>query len=136
MTMDSLLKMMGQLSKKHMDSWTLNDKYVDVKLTRRNRHQRVYLSLRGEYYFFTSVIMGSTAVTKSDRKWSDLALMAWRRNADHEIVNFAFDKKDRLVGVIRHPAKYLDPEELELYITTLTYECDRFEYLISGSDRF
>ena len=134
--MDILLKMMRQLSKKHMDSWTLNDKYVDVKLTRRNRHQRVYLSLREEYYFFTSVIMGSTAVTKSDRKWSDLALMAWRRNADHEIVNFAFDKKDRLVGVIRHPAEYLDPEELELYITTLTYECDRFEYLISGRDRF
>jgi hypothetical protein len=80
--------------------------------------------------------MGSTSVTKTDRKWNALALMAWRRNADHEIVNFAFDKKNRLVGVIRHPAEYLDPEELELYITTLTYECDRFEYLISGSDRF
>jgi len=134
--MDTLLTMMGQLSKKHMDSWTLNDKYVDVKLTRRNRHQRVYLSLRGQYYFFTSVIMGSTAVTKNDRKWSDLALMAWRRNADHEIINFAFDKYNRLVGLIRHPAKYLDSEELEFYITTLTYECDRFEYLISGSDKF
>ena len=134
--MYKLLKMMRQLSKKHKDSWTLHDKCVDVKLSRRKRHQRVYLRLRGQYYFFISVVMGSTAVTKSDRKWSDLALMAWRRNTDHEIVNFAFDKKDRLVGVIRHPAEYLDPEELELYITTLTYECDRFEYLISGSDRF
>jgi hypothetical protein len=134
--MDRLLKMVRQLSKKHKDSWTLYDKYLDVKLSRRQRHQRVYLRLRGQYYFFASVVLGSAAVTKSDRKWSDLALMAWRRNADHEIVNFAFDKKDRLVGVIRHPAEYLDPEELELYITTLTYECDRFEYLISGSDRY
>ena len=30
--MDKLLKMMRQLSKKHKDSWTLHDKYVDVKL--------------------------------------------------------------------------------------------------------
>ena len=134
--MDKLLKMMRQLSKKHKNSWTLHDKCVDVKLSRRKRHQRVYLRLKGQYYFFISVVMGSTSVTKTDRKWNALALMAWRRNADHEIVNFAFDKKNRLVCVIRHPAEYLDHEELELYITTLTYECDRFEYLISGSDRF
>ena len=134
--MDKLLKMVRQLSKKHKDTWTLHDKCVDVKLSIRKRHQRVYLRLKGKYYFFISVVMGSTSVTKTDRKWNALALMAWRRNADHEIVNFAFDKKNRLVGVIRHPAEYLDPEELELYITTLTYECDRFEYLISGSDRF
>ena len=134
--MDKLLKMVAQLSKKHKETWTLHDKCVDVKLSRRKRHQRVYLRLKGQYYFFISVVMGSTSVTKTDRKWNALALMAWRRNADHEIVNFAFDKKNRLVGVIRHPAEYLDPEELELYITTLTYECDRFEYLISGSDRF
>jgi len=134
--MDKLLKMMRQLSKKHNDVWTLHDKHVDVKLSRRKRHQRVYLKLIGKYYFFISVVMGGISVTRNDRKWNDLALMAWRRNADHEIVNFAFDKTNRLVGVIRHPAKYLDPEELEFYITTLTYECDRFEYLISGSDRF
>ena len=134
--MDKLLKMVRQVSKKHKDTWNLHDKCVHVKLSRRKRHQRVYLRLKGQYYFFISVVMGSTSVTKTDRKWNALALMAWRRNADHEIVNFAFDKKNRLVGVIRHPAEYLDPEELELYITTLTYECDRFEYLISGSDRF
>ncbi|RLC31797.1 hypothetical protein DRH13_02530 [Candidatus Woesebacteria bacterium] len=134
--MDKLLKMVRQLSKKHKDSWILHEKYVDVKLTRRKRHQRVYLRLIGQYYFFVSVVMGSIAVTKNNRKRSDLARMAWRRNADHEIVNFAFDKKNRLVGVIRHPAKYLDPEELELYITTLTYECDRFEFMISGRDTF
>ena len=134
--MDKLLKMVRQVSKKHKDTWNLHDKCMDVKLSRRKRHQRVYLRLKGQYYFFVSVVMGSTSVTKTDRKWNALALMAWRRNADHEIVNFAFDKKNRLVGVIRHPAEYLDPEELELYITTLTYECDRFEYLISGSDRF
>jgi len=134
--MDKLVKMVKQLSKKYKKTWTLHDRYMDVKISRRKRHQRVYLRFIGQYYFFISVVMGSAAVKKNERNWNELALMAWNRNADHEIVNFAFDNKDRLVGVIRHPAKYLDPEELELYINTLTYECDRFEYLISGRDRF
>jgi hypothetical protein len=133
---EKLQKMLKPLSKKHKDIWTVHDRYVDVKLSLRNRHQRVYLKLIGHYYFFISVVMGHAAVTKDEERWNELALMAWRRNADHELVNFAFDKRDRLVGLIRHPADYLDPEELELYITTLTYECDRFEYMISGSDRF
>jgi len=62
--------------------------------------------------------------------------MAWQRNADHELVTLELDKHDRLVGLIRHPAEYLDPEELEHYIITLTRECDRFEYLLVGQDRF
>lgn len=134
--MEKLQKMMEPLSKKYKDSWILNGRYVDVKLRRRKRHQRVYLRREGKYYSFVSVIMGSAAVTKSTQTWNELALMAWHRNAEHEIVNFAFDQKNRLVGVIRHPAMYLDPEELELYIAALTHECDRFEYLISGRDRF
>jgi len=134
--MDKLAQMVRMLSKKHKDSWTPHNKYVDVKLSLRKRHHRVYLKHVGKYYFLISVIMGSAAVTKSEQRWNELILMAWRRNADHEIVNFTFDKQNRLVGIIRHPANYLDPEELELYITTLTYECDRFEFLISGSDKF
>jgi len=134
--MDNLLKMMRQLSKKHKDDWTFQDKHVDVKLNRRGRRQRVYLRHRGEYYYFVSAILGGSTVKKSEQRRRELALMAWRRNADHEVVNFAFDNKDSLVGVIRHPEDHLDPEELEFYITILTYECDRFEFLISGSDTF
>jgi len=37
---------------------------------------------------------------------------------------------------IRHPADHLDLEELELYIFNLAFECDRFEFIISGGDRF
>lgn len=134
--MNKLQKMMRQLSENYKNSWILCERYVDVKLSRRKRHQRVYLRREGKYYTFISVVMGSVAVTKNTRTWNELALMAWQRNADHEIVNFAFDKTNRLVGIIRHPAEHLDPKELELYIITLTYECDRFEYLISGRDRF
>jgi len=84
----------------------------------------------------TSVIVGATRVTKSVKRCRELARLAWRRNAEHEVVTFAFDRRDRLVGQIRHPAEHLDSEELELYVTTLARECDRFEYLLSGSDAF
>ena len=80
--------------------------------------------------------MGSAAVKKNIKRRNELVLMTWQRNADHELVTFAFDKQDRLLGLIRHPAEHLDPEELEHYILTLTRECDRFEYLLAGQDRF
>lgn len=134
--MDRLLKMMRKLAKTHKENWTLKEKHVDIKLVRRGRHQRVYMSLKGGFYYFYSVVMGSTAVKKNMQRWNELTLLAWQRNANHELVTFAFDKYDRMIGLIRHPAKYLDLEELELYITTLAFECDRFEFMISGGDRF
>ena len=134
--MDNLLKMLRKLIRKNREIWSLTDKYVDVQLGRSTRHQRVYLYFKGGFYYFKSVVMGSIAVRKNKQRWNELVLMAWQRNADHELVNFAFDNQDRLVGLICHPAEHLDPEELELYINTLANECDRFEYLLAGKDKF
>ena len=134
--MDDLLKMMRKLARKNRETWSLTDNYVNVQISKGTRKQRVYLFLKNGYYFFTSVVMGSMTVTKNVKNWNELALVAWQRNSDHELVNFTFDKKDRLIGLIRHPAEYLDPEELEHYINTLANECDRFEYLLAGGDRF
>ena len=134
--MERLQKMMRQLSNKHKENWKLHEKYVEVQLGKGMRHQRVYMYLKNGFYFFKSVVLSSAAVRANKQKWNELALIAWQRNADHELITFAFDKHDRLVGLIRHPAEYLDPKELELYITTLTRECDRFEYLVAGGDKF
>ena len=134
--MDRLLKMMHKLAKTHKKNLILEEHYVDIKLIRRDRHQRVYMSFEDGFYSFYSVVLGSTAVKKNMQRWNELALMAWQRNADHELVTFAFDKYDRLIGHIRQPADYLDLEELELYIFNLAFECDRFEFMISGGDRF
>jgi hypothetical protein len=90
--MDRLLKMMGRLAKKHKENWVLKKQYVDIKLDRRKRHQRVYMSLEDGFYSFYSVVMGSTAVKKNYQRWNELTVMAWERNSNHEIVTFAFDK--------------------------------------------
>jgi len=51
-----------------------------------------------------------------------------------DLVTFAFDDKNNLIGVIEQPALTLDHEELNLYIETLARECDRFEYILTGDD--
>ena len=84
----------------------------------------------------TSIILSRARVTRRVKAWRELAKLVWCRNAERQLVKFAFDKQDRLVGQIRHLAKYLDYPELEIYVQALARECDRFEYLLSGSDEF
>ena len=100
------------------------------------RHQSVEIRVVDDEYELTSVVLPASDVTANDDKWRDLARLAWQRNADADVVTFTFDDRDRLVGRIRHPAATLDHEELSLYVRSLVRECDRFEYLLSGTDRY
>lgn len=56
------------------------------------------------------------------------------KNDMKDLVSFAFDDKNNLVGVIEQPVLTTDYEELKLYIETLARECDRFEYILTGDD--
>ena len=64
-----------------------------------------------------------------------VTIRTWLRNAMKELVTFAFDKNDRLIGVVDVPAGTLQDEELRIYIEALTKECDRFECALKGWDR-
>jgi len=134
--MREIRNMMKKLASRHRKDWEISGDSVNVLFGDTNRHQRVKVVLKEDMCVMTSEVLGSGTVTAKIKKWDDLARMVWTRNAEHELVTFAFDKQDRLVGQIRHPAQHLDPEELELYITTLARECDRFEYQLGGVDRF
>lgn len=112
------------------------EQHSQISIGLGTRRQEVTIRLDNDDYEMTSVVLSSSVVTASDEGWRALARLAWQRNADSEIVAFTFDKRDRLVGRIRHPAATLDAKELSLYIRSLVRECDRFEYLLSGQDRF
>jgi len=129
-------QLLQKLKARHRLDWDVRESNVEVKLGDSERHQTVYVTKERDTFVFTSVVLGQAAVTRSNKRWRDLALISWQRNAGHELVTFAFDKHDRLVGQIRHPAEYLDAEELETYLTVLARECDHFEYLLKGSDLF
>ena len=111
-----------------------NHSRVTIRLG--TRHQSVEIRLVDDDYELTSIVLPASDVTASDDNWRDLVRLAWQRNADTDVVTFTFDDRDRLVGRIRHPAATLDHEELSLYVRSLVRECDRFEYLLSGMDRF
>lgn len=67
----------------------------------------------------------------------DESLPSWPGSGTRGMtLSFAFDRTDRLVGLIRCPAATLHPNVLLVYITTLARECDRFEYVLTGADRF
>ena len=132
--MNRLKRLMKTLVSKHRGAWVLDGYTVNVGLGKGIRHQTVRMGREGDDYVLTSVVLGTAAVTKNHRRWAELAILAWQRNAGTQLVTFGFDGQDRLAGQIRHPAQYLDEEELELYVTALARECDRFEYLLTGRD--
>ena len=134
--MSSLTTLIDSIPASKRHDWDIDGDKIRVATRGGERGQTVHISTVDEMYVLTSVVLGTPAVTKSHKRWRRLALLAWQRNAEHQLVTFAFDRHDRLVGRIEHPAKYLDPPELELYVNALARECDRFEYLLSGKDEY
>ncbi len=132
--MDRLLALVDAAVRRQGGTWRREDRAITVSLGGTQRTQKIDLATAREDYVFTSVVLGKAAVTKSVKRWNELALLAWQRNAEQQLVTFAFDPKDRLVGHVRHPMQTLDLEELELYVNSLAWDCDRFEYLLSGAD--
>ena len=115
-------------------TWSRQDDMVVVVLSRSRRMQWVHLARRGGFYVFSSVVARRAFVTASDDRWRRLAYRVWRRNAMKDLITFAFDERDRLVGLIEQPVATLDENELRLYVELVARECDRFEYLLTGDD--
>ena len=133
--MKTLVERIDQLVTKDQRTWRRDGHSVRVELARSGRTQTVQLSQEDGRYRFESTVLPSREVTRKHGLWRDIAYRAWRRNAMKELVTFAFDENDRLIGVIEVPAGTLQDEELRVYIETLAKECDRFEYALKGWDR-
>ena len=95
--MDRVLSMARRLASER-DEWTLNGNLVEVALAGAGRHQSVLIREQGDEFVLTSVVLGSAFVTKPRQRWQQLTKLAWMRNADHQIVTFAFDRRHRLRG--------------------------------------
>ena len=132
--MESLVSRIDALIAVNSVPWRRDGHTVRVELKKRARTQVVHFERIEDRYIFRSVVLPPRAVTTTDRKWRNLAYRAWRRNATKDLVAFAFDAADALVGVIEVPAATLDREELQMYVETLAKECDRFEYALTGED--
>lgn len=113
----------------------LRDRDAVLDVGSGTRAQRITVSVEGPDCVLRARILGEREVTKTTKGWCAYARLAWQRNADTDFVTYGFDRRDRLVGEIRHPVAHLDEEELELYVRVLARECDRFAYLLAGRTR-
>ena len=134
--MSRLIQLIERAKAAQEGRWHRKGHVVTVKLGRTAHEQKIHITSSGDHYVLTSIVLGARAVNKRPKRRRQLALLAWQRNAEHQLVNFAFDRRNRLVGRIQHPTDTLDLEELELYINVLAHECDRFEYLLTGRDNY
>lgn len=133
--MKHLLALVDEAIARHGMPWRRSGAMVDVALGTSGRRQRVHLERRDDRYRFWSVVARAALVTQNTEAWRDLAYRAWRKNALKEVIGFAFDRDDRLIGVVEHPAATLDHEELVLQLEIVARECDRFEHKLTGADR-
>jgi len=115
--------------------WKREGTIVTVALGQSGREQKVEIRRYDSLYVFRSIVVPSHYVTRTDKGWRNLARRAWRKNALKDLITFAFDEKDHLIGRIEQPVATLDHQELELYIEILAKECDRFEYILTGGDQ-
>ena len=117
-----------------VERWEWDGEAVVVRL-RDGRSQRVRVACGGGVVRVVSTVLGAPEVTRSARRWRELALRAWVRNGRKALVAFGFDAGDALVGVLEQPLVTLDAEELEHYVDVVALECDRFEFAVVGVDR-
>lgn len=126
-------RMLHEVLGRHRD-WQRAGSWVEIPTEHGGRHQRIHIELAGSLWDFRTVVLRASEVTRTDRGWRELAMRAWLRNDATNLVTFTFDKSDSLIGLIQHADAHLDADELELYLSVLAAECDRFEYLLGGLD--
>lgn len=100
------------------------------------RSQNVFVGRDRDRYVFTSVVLSAERVARQRKNLSAFVDRLWRRNRQTDVVNFTFDRENRLIGRIEHPADTLDAEELYFYLSRLAIECDRLEFVMTGQNRF
>ena len=132
--MDEFHKMLKQLIAAKRVEWSIEGEAIVVNVLASDRKQRIRARREGSHYVFWTIVLGSNAASRTARRRRRLALRAWARNAETELVNFTFDGQGRLVGEIRHPREHLDAVEFETYVRILAAEGDRFEYVLTGRD--
>ena len=134
--MDRLEQLLVRTPFKELTERSADGGRITVSFGLGPRNQAVEIQNVKGIYVFTAVIAGKRRAAPNRKRRRQTAMLAWHRNSYSDLVTFGLDRRDRLIGRIRHPSDHLDLKELELYLKSLATECDRMEYLLTGLDRF
>ena len=136
MSVEKAIRFAERLSNKKGEGWSMLGKQLVVPVGQNGRVHKIRFRMENDQLQLLTVVLGAAAVTQSDQRWRDIALLAWKRNSETDIVSFQFDSSDRLIGGVTHPAEFLGFEEFENFVEFLAAESDRFEFLLTGKDRW
>jgi hypothetical protein len=134
--MEALRRRIDELIERRSLPWARTGGRIEIELSAGGRRQVVYMKQIDGFYRFWSVVAPTSFVTRNVKAWRNLAYRAWRKNDAQDVIGFSFDDQDRLIGCIDQPVETVDHAEIAFYIDLLARECDRFEYRLSGEDRF
>jgi Putative bacterial sensory transduction regulator len=95
------------------------------------RAQRVEIICEDGTYLVRSIVAKRAVVSEH----ADVAVRAWLRNRQINVVGFRIDDRGRLVGEAKLSRAGLTKEEFQLVLRTVATECDRFEFQLTWSDR-
>lgn len=134
--MEKVLGFAERLCDKRGSDWQVDGKKLIAPVGRNGRFHKIRFWNDEGSISMTTIVLDARSVTENNKRWREIAMLAWKRNAECDLVSFQFDQRERLIGRITHPEAHLDFEEFEIYVETLAIESDRFEYLLTGRDRW
>ena len=133
--MESLVLEIDALIDAEIIQGTRDGKDVLIRLDRADRTQKIRISQSNDAYEFTSVVARVKDVAgRGNESRNALLFRILCRNALKPIVFLYIDGRDRVVGKVTCPIDSTHSGEIEFYLTTLSRDCDRFEYVLSGLD--
>lgn len=134
--MERLRGMAGALAAKRHTAADLSVEGDEIvaRFHAAKRKHRVQLACVGGRCVLTSPVLTSERLAALTMPWEDIYSMIWLKNASTDLVTFALDAEEDLVGRVEHPIATLDATEFELFVWTLLRECDRLEFSLTGED--
>ena len=133
--MDALIQIIDDLILSGGLNGERKGKTVSLRLPRGTRQQQIQIREDGSLFEFSSQIANVRdvgRVTKTVRR--ALQFRIWRLNALKPVVCLSMDESDRIFGSVSFPIESAHKNEVEFYLVILARECDRFEYILTGSD--
>ena len=136
MSVEKAINFAERLSNKKGQGWSISNKQLVVPVGQNGRVHKIRFRMENDQVQLLTVVLDAATVTRSGQGWRDIAVLAWKRNSESDLVSFQFDSRDRLIGCVTHPIEHLDFEEFENFVEVLAAESDRFEFLLTGKDRW
>lgn len=108
----------------------IQPKSILVKFADERSH-RVMVIEKADHWLLRGLVVRRAAVNFD----SEPMLAASTRNRQFRLCGLSVDEKGHLIAQCMVPKVGLDNEEFQLCVRHLATECDRLEYLLTGSDR-